>query len=103
MDQINQNELETLKKVLVELGVKEDGVMEFIKRKINDDIIIDKNGNITKLDLDRNQLNGQIPKEIGNLSALEKLYLSNSQLNGQIPLGKALPELYQTCSWKPYR
>ena len=42
--------------------------------------------NTTELNLNENQLTGEIPPEIGNLSNLEKLYLSNNQLTGSIPL-----------------
>ena len=37
------------------------------------------------MSLNRNQLTGSIPAEIGNLANLELLYLSNNQLSGAIP------------------
>ena len=40
---------------------------------------------LTKLDLDQNQLTGTIPTELGQLSALTKLDLYNNQLTGTIP------------------
>ena len=38
------------------------------------------------LDLSWNQLSGEIPSEIGNLTKLETLSLYNNQLDGEIPL-----------------
>jgi len=35
--------------------------------------------------LDNNQLTGEIPKEIGNLTNLQCLYLDKNQLTGDIP------------------
>ena len=32
-----------------------------------------------------NQLTGEIPAELGNLSSLERLYLNDNQLTGEIP------------------
>ncbi|MDM8520113.1 clostripain-related cysteine peptidase [Anaerolineales bacterium HSG6] len=43
------------------------------------------NGHLQQLDLHSNQLNGNIPTELGNLSNLQKLSLYNNQLNGNIP------------------
>ncbi|MEK7990510.1 MAG: hypothetical protein VSS52_005845, partial [Thiotrichaceae bacterium] len=37
------------------------------------------------LDLNNNQLTGEIPSELGNLSGLTRLFLSNNQLTGEIP------------------
>jgi Leucine-rich repeat (LRR) protein len=47
--------------------------------------------NLTGLFLGSNQLTGEIPSEIGNLTNLTSLVLSNNQLTGEIP-----PEL---CNW----
>ena len=44
-----------------------------------------ENGRVIALDLDSNQLNGEIPPELGNLSALYNLSLSANQLSGEIP------------------
>jgi len=42
-------------------------------------------GRVSKLALAGNQLNGTIPPELSNLTALQELYLSNNRLSGQIP------------------
>ena len=41
--------------------------------------------NLTHLWLSSNQLIEEIPSEIGNLTNLTELYLSNNQLTGEIP------------------
>ena len=41
--------------------------------------------NTTNLSLQDNQLTGEIPPEIGNLTNLSKLYLYSNQLTGEIP------------------
>ena len=43
------------------------------------------NGRITGLGLDNNQLSGEIPSELGNLTNLEYLSLYDNQLTGEIP------------------
>ncbi len=45
----------------------------------------DENGRIIVLHLGNSLLSGQIPPELGNLTALEELILDNNQLNGEIP------------------
>ena len=44
-------------------------------------------GRVTELDLYDNQLRGEIPSELGDLSNLESLYLSGNRLSGCIPEG----------------
>ena len=41
--------------------------------------------NLGSLDLSSNQLTGEIPSEIGNLTNLSGWYLNNNQLSGEIP------------------
>ena len=48
-------------------------------------VIPDENGRIIVLHLGNSLLSGQIPPELGNLTALEELILDNNQLNGEIP------------------
>ena len=43
------------------------------------------NGRVTELSLHNNQLSGDIPPELGNLTRLESLYLFENQLSGEIP------------------
>ena len=48
-------------------------------------VTVDDNGRVTELALSRNQLSGEIPPELGNLSSLENLLLWSNQLAGPIP------------------
>ncbi|MXY31074.1 MAG: hypothetical protein F4Y48_07690 [Gammaproteobacteria bacterium] len=48
-------------------------------------VTTDENGRVTDLDLSANQLNGEIPAELGNLSRLELLYISDNNLTGALP------------------
>lgn len=48
-------------------------------------IYLDGDSKVTYISLSNNQLNGDIPPEIGNLSNLQQLILSNNQLSGSIP------------------
>ena len=43
------------------------------------------NGRVTGLDLQENQLSGELPPELGNLANLTRLYLHENQLSGCIP------------------
>ena len=48
-------------------------------------VTTDENGHVTDLDLSANQLSGEIPAELGNLSRLELLYISDNNLTGALP------------------
>ena len=48
-------------------------------------VTTDEDGRVTDLDLGSNQLNGEIPAELGNLSRLELLYISDNNLTGALP------------------
>ena len=48
-------------------------------------VTTDTNGRVTELNLGDNDLAGEMPTELGNLSNLEHLYLYNNQLTGEIP------------------
>ena len=55
----------------------------------------DDAGQVTALELGRNNLVGSIPSEVGSLSALETLYLPNNSLSGRLP-----PEIGNLASLK---
>ena len=48
-------------------------------------VVTDDEGRVAELSLDDNQLTGEIPTELGNLSNLQRLYLPRNQLTGEIP------------------
>ena len=48
-------------------------------------VTTDDSGRVTNLDLGANQLNGEIPTELGNLSRLKLLYISDNNLTGSLP------------------
>ena len=48
-------------------------------------VATDESGRITDLDLAANQLNGEIPTELGNLPNLKLLYISENNLTGVLP------------------
>ena len=48
-------------------------------------VTTDSDGRVTHLDLRHNQLTGEIPAELGNLSNLTELFLNSNQLTGSIP------------------
>ena len=50
-------------------------------------VATDENGQVTGLDLGSNQLNGEIPTELEDLSSLKLLYLSDNNLTGTLPQG----------------
>ena len=53
-------------------------------------VVSDAEGQVVELILSRNQVSGQIPPELGDLTAMAGLYLRDNQLSGEIPteLGK---------------
>ncbi len=48
-------------------------------------VTVDARGHVTELRLQRNQLSGEIPPELGGLTSLTSLWLNNNQLSGEIP------------------
>lgn len=48
-------------------------------------VTVDENGRVTRLELGDNDLHGQIPPQLGNLSNLQMLELWGNELNGGIP------------------
>ena len=48
-------------------------------------VTTDSDGRVTHLDLQGNQLTGEIPAELGSLTNLERLHLTHNQLTGEIP------------------
>ena len=48
-------------------------------------VTTDANGRVTRLDLSRNGLTGEIPSGLGSLTNLDRLYLYGNQLTGEIP------------------
>ena len=48
-------------------------------------VTTDDDGRVIELDLSQNQLNGEIPAELGGLTDLEELDLFGNQLRGEIP------------------
>ena len=45
----------------------------------------DYNGRVTELNLEENQLRGEMPPELGNLTSLRRLEIRDNQLSGEIP------------------
>ena len=52
-------------------------------------VATDQDGGVTFLNLRDNQLTGEMPPELGNLSSLQSLVLANNQLTGEIPPNSA--------------
>ena len=50
-------------------------------------VLADADGRVIILNLQRNQLSGELPPELGNLSHLQELYLRENHLTGPIPAG----------------
>ena len=48
-------------------------------------IVTDTDGRVTWIALGRNNLTGELPRELGNLSKLEVLSLNDNNLSGPIP------------------
>ena len=61
-------------------GWLSDGALDQWQR-----VTIDEDGKVTDLDLGANQLSGEIPAELGNLSRLKLLYISDNNLTGTLP------------------
>jgi len=61
-------------------------------------------GRVYQLDLASNNLSGQLPLEIGDLTALERLNISNNALNGNIPasVGNLINLNYLNFSWNNF-
>ena len=55
-------------------------------------VSVNAEGCVLRLTLDQNNLAGQLPPEIGNLSSMERLILNNNPLSGSIPpeIGNAI-------------
>ena len=49
-------------------------------------VTTDADDRVTRLDLSRNMLSGEIPVELGNLTSLQELYLWGNELSGEIPV-----------------
>ena len=49
-------------------------------------VTTDESGRVTRLSLRGNQLNGEIPAQLGALSELERLVIDDNQLSGEIPV-----------------
>ena len=62
---------------------------------------VDHSGRVIGLDLSRNGLNGSIPAELANLTALEYLRLSDNRLSGAIPPNSANSVLLLPWTWVP--
>ena len=50
-------------------------------------VTTDEDGRVTSLDLGSNQLNGEVPTELGDLSNLKLLFISGNELTGELPQG----------------
>ena len=48
-------------------------------------VTTDEDGRVTRLDVGSNQLNGQIPTELGDLSNLKLLFINDNELTGVLP------------------
>ena len=49
------------------------------------EVVTEEDGCVTALDLERHQLSGEIPAELGNLTSLRVLNLNGNKLSGEIP------------------
>ena len=48
-------------------------------------VTTDQSDRVTDLDLSANQLNGEVPRDLGNLSRLKLLYINDNSLTGVLP------------------
>ena len=48
-------------------------------------VTTDSDGRVTELNLNNNQLSGEVPSELGNLTSLRRLNLTDNQLSGKVP------------------
>ena len=61
-------------------------------------VTTDDEGRVAELSLSDNQLTGEIPTELGNLSNLQSLDLGGNQLTGEIPRSWATSPTWKGCS-----
>ena len=90
---IDPAQRELVKGLLVGWGKTEEKAEELLE---GGNVKVNENGYVTELYLCRNQLTGEIPASIVQLSILTKLYLYGNHLIGEIPDGalknsKSLP------------
>ena len=60
-------------------------------------VTTDEKGRVTKVNLDSNQLSGEIPPHLSNLTNLESMDLRNNQLLGKIPPSWGTSRTWNCC------